>query len=289
MVTDNSSEDFLSLSLTLKAIPQEENGQRIVYCVASDESLDAQNEIVMQKALADSMEYMLARGNFDIDHITMVGAKRGIPDYLTYEIGRPTDIRFRGDETLVKGIIYSGEGVAAEKANQFWSSLTELNPPARWFPSVGGVPLGASVEFQPDKKTSVRKITKCRWANIGFSRQPVNQSVPTVQTVPMDVFAKSWNGHEFCIKSLTAGYGTDSATLTGGAAMRNQSLDQQIQSYWDFREKASDYLLYHKQKNPGARDLFKYARSLGLSADESAEWIERFLRDVNSARQARAN
>jgi hypothetical protein len=103
----------------------------------------------------------------------------------------------------------------------------------------------------------------------------------------MGTFAKALGGFVFS-KTLTSGYGTDSATLSGGGALRVQSLDDEIQSYWDFREKASDYLMKHKHKNPGARELFKLARTFGHSADESTEFVERFLRDVNSARHARA-
>jgi len=269
--------DFLSLALMMKANPVEEGGQRLIFCEASNESVDAQGEQVMQKALMDSMEYMLARGNFDIDHYTMVGAKLGIPDYLTYEIGRPTDIRFRDGKTLVKGIIYSGDGPAAEKANQFWSSLTQINPPARWFPSVGGSVQATEVAINPDTKSKARKITKVRWSNIGFSRQPVNQQVQTVQTVPMDVFAKSWAADGF-FKTLEAGYGTDSSTLTGAGAMREQSLN----GYEEYRDRIASLL---SNGVISAKDLVTESKHrFGLSSEQARTWAQNFLTDLKHRR-----
>ncbi len=283
--------EFLSVRLMLKAVPQEDAGQRVIYCEASDESLDAQNEVVLQKALADSMEYMLARGNFDIDHLTMTGAKLGVPDYLLYEIGRPSDIRFRDGKTFVKGFVYSGDGPAAERANYFWSSLTDIRPPARWFPSVGGQVLKSEISIDPERKARVRKITEVRWANIGFSKQPVNQQVTTVDTVPMDVFVKSWAADGIVLaKTLTAGYGTDAATLEGGGAVRKQSLFGVPLNYFDFRDRmASDIRSGKAGKNPGIKELVAHGvKVFGLSRGEAAEHVERMVRDIKTGLKKRS-
>lgn len=263
----------------MKAIPIEEGGQRIIYCEASNESVDAQGEQVMQKALSDSMEYFLARGNFDIDHITMTGAKQGIADYLTYEIGRPTEIKFRDGKTMVKGIIYSGAGVAAEKANQFWSSLTEINPPKRWFPSVGGSVQASEIAINPDTKSKQRKITKVRWSNIGFSQQPVNQEVASVQTVPMEVFAKSWAADGFFAKTLEAGYGTDAASLTSAGAFRTQSLH----GYTDYRDQVSRLILdgVISARNLTTESITRF----GLAPDKALSWANQFLTDLKHRRK----
>lgn len=277
MTTSTENTSFLSLSMMLKATPVEEHGQRFIYCEASNESLDAQGEQVMQKALADSMEYMLARGNFDIDHVTMTGSKLGINDYLMYEIGRPTEIRFHGDKTLVKGIIYSGSGIAAERANQFWSSLTEINPPRRWYPSVGGSVQASQVDIDTMTKARVRKITKVRWSNIGFSQQPVNQQVATVQTIPIEVFAKSWSADGF-FKTLEAGYGTDVSQLTGGAALRTQSLH----GYTDYRDQISSLLL---DGVIAAQDIIDESITrFGLPQHLAFDWAKQFLTDLKNRR-----
>lgn len=67
-----------------------------------------------------------------------------------------------------------------------------------------------------------------------YSAEPVTtQHAATVRTKPTAAtFQKSINKVNSMLKSmgLEAGYGTDSATLTGGSALRKQSLDKRLQS-----------------------------------------------------------
>lgn len=288
------SPDFISIGSMLKATPAVESGQRLIYLEASNESLDQQNEIVLQKALKDSADWFLRYGNLDIDHMTLLGKPNpakgyaGIPDYQNFEIGRPLDVRFKDCSTFVKGEIYSGEGAAAERANQFWESLTKISPPARWYPSVGGSVMEKGVEV--DARTQARKamIRKVRWSNIGFSKTPVNQAVPTVATVPIGALAKSWGGFGFDIaKALEAGYGADSATLQGGGALRRQSLHGT--GYFELRNRLSAAVgKGDAGDNPGIRDLMAYCiREFGLSRDEAAECVERFVRDLKRGLERR--
>jgi hypothetical protein len=275
--------EYLSIGSMLKATPQMDGGQRIVYFEASNEDLDQQGEVIAAKALAESADYFKRYGNIDIDHFTMIGAKSGIPDYTMYEIGRPVEVRQTGATTFVKAEIYSGAGPAAERANQFWSSLTEISPPARWYPSVGGSVLEKSVEVDPGTKLRKAIIKKVRWTNIGVSKTPVNQHVSTCATVPVGAFAKCWTaGGLDLAKALEAGYGTDSAAMAGGAAMREQSLDHKIHSYFDFRNKLAGRMRSGAAgKNPGARDLVEMAaKQFSLPRDQAAEWVERFMRDL---------
>jgi hypothetical protein len=282
--------EFLSIGSMLKATPQMDGGNRIVYFEASNEGLDQQGEVIAAKALSESAEYFKRYGNIDIDHYTLIGkpnaeqGRPGIPGCELYEIGRPLDVRQRDGTTFVKAEIYSGTGPAAQRANDFWSSVTDLNPPQRWYPSVGGSVLAKSVELD---KNGMRKaiIKKVRWNNIGVSKTPVNQHVGTCATIPLGAFAKSWTsaGLDFA-KALEAGYGTDAAALTGGSAMRKQSLDGVVQSYFDFRNKlAGEMRKGAAGKNPGARELVAYAgKQFGLSSDQAAEWCERFMRDLKN-------
>lgn len=273
----------------LKATPALEAGQRLIYLEASNEALDQQNEIVQQKALKDSADWFLRYGNFDIDHLTLIGKPNpakghpGIPDYQQYEIGRPLEVRFDGKKTFVKGEIYSGQGTVAEQANQFWASLTEINPPARWYPSVGGSIMNKVAELDADTQARKTVIKKVRWSNIGFSKTPVNPAVPTVATVPIGVLAKSWGASGLDItKALEAGYGTDSSELSGGAALRKQSLHGSPAGYFELRNRLSMELRKGVLgKNPGIRDLVAHCtKNFGLSRDEAAECIERFMRDL---------
>jgi hypothetical protein len=285
--------EFLSIGEMMKATPSSEGGRRFLYLEASNEGVDQQAEVIMAKALAESAAFYERYGNCDIDHYSVIGAKMGIPDYTSYEIGRPLEVRQRGDTTFVKAEIFRGEGKMVEKANMFWDSITKLTPPQRWYPSVGGAVLNKSIQLDSNGNRRVL-IDKVRWSNIGMSRTPVNQHVRECAVIPMEAFAKSWTaaaGLDIA-KALEAGYGTDSATLSGGAALRKQSLDRGqgshgasrdgIKSYFDFRNDLAGAIRTKAVgDNPGSHALISYAvENYGCSQDEAAEHVERFMRDL---------
>lgn len=280
---------FLGVSDMLKATPREEGGVRFVYLEASNESVDYQGEVVLARALQESADYYLRYGNLDLDHYTQIGAKQGIPNYEMYEIGRPVDVSVRDGKTFVKGQIYAGSGPAAERANGFWSSLVDLTPPARWYPSVGGKVISKSVSIDPESKAKRAVISQVRWTNIGFSKTPVNLSVGPISTVPIGALAKSMcaEGIDFA-KALTAGYGTDAAALAGGGALRTQSLQPGILSYWDFRDQLANLIRGGKVNGGRPADLVKVARErLGLAADKAAIMVQRFLADLEQNRSSK--
>jgi hypothetical protein len=272
--------DHISLGSMLKATPSEEGGERILYIEASNEDVDHQNEVVLQRALAESASYFLRHGNIDLSHYTILGPKSGIPNFMEYEIGKPVDVSITGRQTFVKAQLYRGESPMAKNANMVWDSLTRQSPPSRWYPSVGGSVLEKSVKLDPKTGDKIAVVSAVRWNNIALDRCPVNRTVPEVSTVPVGVFAKSLGGFVIA-KALEAGYATDAVGKVGGAAFGTQSLDQGVHSYFDFRHRISDALLKKRAKASG-RDITTYAMNqLGLSADEAAEWVERFLRDLS--------
>jgi hypothetical protein len=283
----------VSVGSLLKAHPKEDGGRRFVYFEASKEAVDQQDETVLAKALADSSEFYLRYGNVDIDHYTQIGAKLGIPDYPYYEIGQPVEFGQRDGSTFVKSELYRPvEGKppeAVEKANQVWHGLTASNPRQRWYPSVGGSVLGKSIVV--DEKTQARRavINKVRWANVGLSKTPVNQHVGTCEVVPVGTFAKCLGASgvielDAFRKTLTAGYGTDSAALAGGSALREQSLDRGIKSYWDCRERLAKAMRDGTAgKSPKTADLVQFCTTqLGLSHDQAAQYVERFVADLKT-------
>ena len=280
----------LCITQMLKATPVEESGKRFVYIEASNEALDIQNEVVMAKALKDSAEYYLKFGNIDLDHITQIGAKQSIKDYHFYEIGRPVDVKIDGTKTFVKGEIFSGEGQSAERANQFWDSLTKQSPAQRWYPSIGGSVLGKSEEFDPETHEKRTLVTEVRWTNIGFSKTPVNANVAGVATVPIGALAKSFSGIGFDIaKALEAGYGSDSADLSGGGALRKQSLHGSPINYWDFRDTLAGAMVQKKLKNPGVKSMIEFAvDQLNLNRAKASEWVERFMNDMKAELKRRS-
>jgi hypothetical protein len=292
---------FISIGSMLKATPSTDGGRRFLYCEASNEGLDQQNEVVAAKALAESAEYFKRYGNIDLEHYTLIGKPNpakgwpGIPDANLYEIGRPVDVRQNGKSTFVKCEIYAGDGIAAARANEFWSSLTELQPPQRWYPSVGGAIDKSATKVVIDPTTKLRKaiVQKVRWTNIGFSKTPVNQHVPECATLPMGAFAKCFGADGFDLaKALEASYATDAAAKTGGAALGMQSLDrgQAPRNYHEFREKLAEYVRTGVVgENPGANELVSYAaKHFSLPSDQAAEWVERFVRDLKTGLNKRS-
>lgn len=275
--------DVFSVTTLLKATPKEEGGERFIYFEASNEGVDLQGERVLAKALEESAEYFLKFGNIDIDHYTLLGPKAGVPNYMSYEIGRPVDVAVRGERTFVKAQLYSGDTALAANANMVWESMTKVNPPARWYPSVGGSVLAKSAAIDPESKQKVGLITKVRWNNIALSRTPVNPHLPAAQSAPVAVFAKSLNGFVMS-KSLSAGYGSDMATLTGGSALRVQSLDGVVQSYFDFKEKLSAAMNSRAVDSLTSDGMIAYSvKKFGLQPDEATEWVSRFLGDLKTS------
>jgi hypothetical protein len=280
--------DFISVGGLLKATPSEDGGRRILYFEASNEDRDIQNEVVLQKALEASSDYYLRHGNLDLEHFTVIGAKVGIPNYHEYEIGKPCEVQVNGKKTFVKAELYRGDSAMARNADMVWDSITKQDPPARWYPSVGGSVLDKSVKLDPKTGEKIAVVERVRWNNTALSRTPVNKSVGTVSTAPVGIFAKSLGG--FVIKALEASYATDAAGKTGGAALGMQSLDRGVASYWDFRERLAGDMRSGAIQNPRARDLVAHAvERFGLSHDEAAEYVERFLRDLKNGLNKRSN
>lgn len=271
---------LLSFPGFFKAMPVEEGGDRFVFMEASKQTRDMQGEIVLAKALEASAEYYARYGNLDLDHKTQIGARQGIKDPYSYEIGRPVEVKCRDGQTFVKAAIYAGDTPVAAHANSYWDSVTKLVPAKRWFPSVGGAVMERGQTFDPVSQNVVPTIKAVRWTNIGLSATPVNVTVPEVSMVPMGLLAKSW-GLDL-VKAMEAGSGTDSATLEGGAALRVQSLDGKVQSYWDFRDRVAKDIRAKRTKGTAA-ELVEHAHSaFGLSKSLAAEWAERFHADLKA-------
>jgi hypothetical protein len=279
--------EFVSIPTMLKSIPREESGERCLYIEASNEDVDHQGEVVLQKALSDSTPYFLRHGNIDLSHYTLLGPKAGIPNFLEYEIGRPVEARTSGKRTFVKAQLYKGEGARARNANMVWDSLTKQKPASPWFASVGGSVLSKAIKEDPANGMRVGVITAVRWNNLALDRGPVNKTVGEVSLAPIGTFAKSLGGFVIAKGLDAGGYGADSAALSGGAALRMQSLDHGIKSYWDFRNKMAD-AIRGGECGQRAPDMVQHAaKQFGLSHGDAAEYVERFMRDLQSGLKQR--
>ena len=234
LVDIGESVEMLAIGLDfMKARPAEEGGKRVIYCEASNEAWDQEKERILKSALMGSRDLFLSKGNLDIDHLTILGHRMGIENPHIWEIGRPLDVRESasvGGGVYVKGAIYQGN----EKADWFWKTITEQDPPMQWFPSVGGKPLERKRVH--DKVTGIMKsiVTKAMWRNLAFAKEPQNLTVPAAQTVGFGAFAKAVQYAEasvvctgdqcVCIaKAVEAGAQVSPEGLEGGGALRLQS------------------------------------------------------------------
>lgn len=282
--------EFLSIGTMLKARPAEEKGARFIYLEAAREEVDQQNECVLAKALADSADHFLKFGRLDLDHKSMpvIAKAYSIPDPESWEIGEPEDVRVDGKSVLVKARLYQGDTPLAARANMVWDSMTKLSPPKRWYASVGGATLAKAVGIHPDTKTKTTFVTKVRWSNLALSAQPVNQHVSSVSTVPFGALAKCWTPEGFDMtKALEASYATDAAMKTGGAALGTQSLDagrNRPSSYYAFRNKLAAAIQSGELKDQTMGGMVQFSSTkFSLSADEAADWVDRFLGDLKSS------
>jgi len=276
--------DFMVFETMLKARAATEGSDRIIYVEASSEDRDIDGEVVLSKALQASADYFLKFGVVDLDHKSMpaIALKLGLVAE-EWAVGQPTEVRFDGSTTLVKAKLYSGDTPLAAKANVVWDGLTKLNPPARYYASVGGSVLGREVRVDPTNRERIPVVTKTRWNNLALSTTPANPHLATASTAPVGVFAKSMNGFVLH-KGLEAGYGMDMAGLVGGSALRIQSLDagKAIKSYWQFADEASALM------SSGAfpmtkRALADYARDeLSIPQQQADDWSERFFYDLHA-------
>lgn len=285
---------LLSITGFFKAEAAQEGAMRVLYMQASDESTDLQGERLLAKSLQDSSEHFLRYGNIDLDHRSILPPR--VPNESTYlwEIGHPVDVSFVNDRTLVKAVLYSGDGPMAQNANMVWDSLTNVAPPVRWYPSVGGavLPGGKETAIDPVTKAKVSLIKSVRWSNIGLSRTPVNVSVPSVSVIGADVFAKclTLDGHFDLAKALEAGTGTDMSALTGGAALAWQSLDPHVQATLPAYSDVREALARHVRANPGgslslASLTAEVVRVFGVPADPAESLVRKFLINLKSSRR----
>lgn len=280
--------DFLSIECMLKATPAQEGGNRFIYFEAANEGRDQQDEVVLAKALEESAGHYIRYGNIDLDHKSMpsVAKMYGIDRPELWEIGTPVDVRFDGSSTFVKAQLFSGDTPLAENANLVWDSMTKLNPPRKYYPSVGGKVLAKSFKLDPETGDKVGVVSKVRWTNVAISQHPVNQHVGGVATIPFGVLAKSWGADGLDMtKALEASYATDARAKTGGSAIGTQSLDRgrAPRSYFEFRETLAKAVKDGVLDSASQDGLVSYsAGNFGLSYDEAAEWVDRFLGDLRS-------
>ena len=149
---------------------------------ASSEAVDSEGDVILQKALMGSKKSFLATGHFDIDHLSELGDRLGIPNPSSYIIGRPTEVNDlgKGRTGVVGEISRSHDGVhdvRKNKYDEFWESM-QSNPPVRWRASIYGFPIKGEVEDCREKSCDLgakRFLVKgLDWRSLAFTRNPIN-------------------------------------------------------------------------------------------------------------------
>jgi len=257
----------------LKATAHTEGDDRFLFIEPTNEERDIQGQIVPREVLAKSADYYRRFGNVDISHKTHpeIVKRNNIANPREWEIGRPVEVRVEPG-ILVKAQIYAGH----EKADWFWATQVGQRPPMPWWPSIGG----ASV-VNPDGI-----VTHALWDNIGLDNRPVNKTVPHVTIVPpIDM-----------LKALVGAGGSDTATLTGAAALRRESLrgaegDPRFMrlstALISTMEKGGFYLGEDPSRETILAALREYFEDHGVGGSEAAQYAQQFVTTV-AARLARA-
>lgn len=175
---------IISLPVSIKS-HLEKSGQRVVEVEASCEQVDLEGDLIEQKALLDSALTFVKTGHLDIDHISEIGHRLGIPNPDSYIVGRPLEVKDIGDKrtSVVGEIRRSLDGSHEPMKNRydaFWDTL-HSSPPVQWRASIYGFPPSDAVEdctgkvcASGAKRYHIRAID---WRSLAFTRNPINDKI----------------------------------------------------------------------------------------------------------------
>jgi hypothetical protein len=159
-----------------------EGERRLVKVEASSEAVDAEGDVILQKALMDSAPDFIKNGHLDLEHFSEIGARIGIVNPSSYIVGRPTEVVDLGNgRTGVTGeIMRSQDGSFSPdryKYDEFWQSM-QSEPPVKWRASIYGFPkAGMTVDCSQEScgGGATRYLVKgIDWRSLAFTRNPVN-------------------------------------------------------------------------------------------------------------------
>jgi uncharacterized protein YegP (UPF0339 family) len=213
----NEINNEIFLNLVIRKSTEEktdEHGNFIFEVEASNENLDLQGQIVLQRALLDSKDHFLTNGVISYDH---QHKRRGYDGQTISDpskvIGEPLSVKTDGQKTIVVGKLYKSNKIAQDLIEKIKDGSTRIRA------SVGGI----FPKIKKDAKTGIEKIVGVLWNELALTTSPVNSTVSPA-------FAKSYLEPHELVKALTAGTGTDSAEFTGGRATIPENVETYIQN-----------------------------------------------------------
>lgn len=159
--------------------------KRMVEVEASNEAVDSEGDVILQKALLDSADTFIKSGHFDIDHLSEIGARIGIPNPTSFIVGRPSEVvdLGKGRTGVVGEIMRASDGKVDVKKNrydEFWESL-QSEPPVIWQASIYGFPKAGQIddcrETSCDSDAARFLVKGIDWRSLAFTRNPINTSL----------------------------------------------------------------------------------------------------------------
>lgn len=187
--------DALCIETTafVKAI-RSEDGRRLIEVEASNESVDQEGDVILQKALLDSSASFLRSGHIDIDHISEIGDRYGIKDTESYKIGKPTEvIDLGGGRTAVRAELSQDN----PRATEVWKSM-QGETPKIWRASIYGFPNDNGVLNAAKAKHAIAPdatryiVTSIDWCSLALTENPVNDAITGhARLITAKAFAKA--------------------------------------------------------------------------------------------------
>jgi len=161
------------------------DGNRIIIMESSNEYVDSEGDVILQKALMDSADSFIKTGHLDIDHLSEVGLSMGIDNPAKYIVGVPLEVFDMGEKrTGVKAEIFRNPDNSFDpdkyQYDMLWHSL-QLNPPVRWRASIYGFPKSGMVK-DCSKVACSSDATRflvegLDWRSLAFTKNPMNDHI----------------------------------------------------------------------------------------------------------------
>lgn len=222
---------IVSLPAIIKA-SEDSKGRRMVECEASNDHMDAEGDIIEQKALLESAKNFISNGHCDLNHYSELHSRLNLPGLPSdYILGYPREVKDlgKGRTGVVSEIRRSADGKFDPNRNRFdafWLSL-KSDPPVQWRASIYGFP-------DPDGVTDCREksctsgaerfhIYKMAWKSLAFTMNPVNDAIEgCVKIVSAKAFVEGLlKSYPFSTPSQSAWDGNGPSTALPGMEARS--------------------------------------------------------------------
>lgn len=273
---------YLDFSICKAVGEEDSNGNYTFQVEASNESVDLQDQIVLQSALMKSKDNFLKYGVISYDHLHRKKDENGqVVSDASMIIGEPTEVWTEGKKTFVKGILYKTNDMAREVIKLLKAGSTRIRA------SVGGL----FPKIQRDPLTGIEKITSVLWNDLALTPCPVNN------TVSAATFAKSLTVSEFVQKALESGYETDSEKKENGKVLAKEDfenptinvipLEDEEENKEKLKEIIKSYIEKDNRREIGSKiEGVNFLLSKGLTRTQARELVQKinFYGGVNMSK-----